>query len=223
MCYQRLSARCHTFCYSRDWSSYDADVLLPVVQVLLNGGNQHIFQSAMRTTAKLNLLSPTVFPLPFGPKLPPLNKGAKAQTAAQPDNDTPAANTAATSKSKVQDAEAEQAKHAQHGQADSNLPDPLLDTVSSAVPQDMPSSKPEQGVGEPRSVSIIGGGRKCKSAARAFRAHGGYNKVGPVVKLVQSSKGLVAAPRNESEMQPQSPGMSQIHELQSLDLKPAIH
>ncbi|KAL3150884.1 hypothetical protein ABBQ32_000634 [Trebouxia sp. C0010 RCD-2024] len=52
---------------------------LPGQQIVLNGGNQHIFQSALRATARLNLLSPAVFPLPFGAKLlplpPPLSKG----------------------------------------------------------------------------------------------------------------------------------------------------
>jgi len=38
---------------------------------MLNGGKCHIFQSAMRATAKLHLLSPAVFPLPFGAKIPP--------------------------------------------------------------------------------------------------------------------------------------------------------
>ncbi len=38
---------------------------------MLNGGKLHIFQSAMRATAKLHLLSPAVFPLPFGAKIPP--------------------------------------------------------------------------------------------------------------------------------------------------------
>ncbi|KAL0053601.1 hypothetical protein WJX82_008144 [Trebouxia sp. C0006] len=44
---------------------------LPGQQVMLNGGKLHIFQSAMRATARLHLLSPAVFPLPFGAKVPP--------------------------------------------------------------------------------------------------------------------------------------------------------
>ncbi len=45
---------------------------------MLNGGKLHIFQSAMRATAKLHLLSPAVFPLPFGAKIPPSKAPATA-------------------------------------------------------------------------------------------------------------------------------------------------
>ena len=210
-------------------SIYEACLLLPVAQILLNGGSQLIFQSAMRATAKLNLLSPTVFPLPFGAKLPPVpllppgKRGAKAEAAAKPDHDVHAASIAGNSKSKVQGAGTKQAKHAQHGQDDPNLPDPLLqDMMGSGVPSSMQSSNPEQGVGEPGSVSISAGGRRGKSTVGALKAHGSHDTVGPVVTLVESSKGLVAASRDESEMQPQFPGMGQMHNGECTRPKAAI-
>lgn len=38
------------------------------MQVILGGQKQHIFQSSLRATAKLHLLSPAIFPLPFAYK-----------------------------------------------------------------------------------------------------------------------------------------------------------
>ena len=90
------------------------------MQVLLNGGKQHVFQSAIRATARLNLLSPAIFPLPFGSKVLPFpvmpEKGAQKEQAAELAEEAPvignAASTAAASMTEI----AQQAKHAQHTQ-----------------------------------------------------------------------------------------------------------
>lgn len=71
---------------------------------MLNGGNQHIFQSALRATARLNLLSPAVFPLPFGAKLLPLppalskgvQEGQEADLSQKDAGKSPAGHTGAT-------------------------------------------------------------------------------------------------------------------------------
>ena len=95
------------------------------MQVLLNGGKQHIFQSATRATARLNLLSPAVFPMPFGAKLLPLlpvfgqdaQDGQEAGLSQENAGKSPAGHTAGAS-AKVRVASpptvAEQSKRAQH-------------------------------------------------------------------------------------------------------------
>lgn len=97
------------------------------MQVLLHGGKQHIFQSAMRATARLNLLSPAVFPMPFGVKLlplpPVLGKDAQhSQEGGLPQEDAgknPAGHTAVAAVITTNASPptvAAQAKHAQHAE-----------------------------------------------------------------------------------------------------------
>lgn len=89
-----------------------------LMQVLLNGGKKHVFQSAMRATARLNLLSPAVFPLPFGSKFLPLPlshaKGAQRQQGEALAEKAPVKGTAGTTASMT--AAVDQAKHEQHAQ-----------------------------------------------------------------------------------------------------------
>lgn len=107
----------------------DTHSFVPVTQIVLNGGNQHIFQSALRATARLNLLSPAVFPLPFGAKLlplpPPLSKGIQegqesdlSQEGAgkSPAGDSAATGTAGTTRVASLPNVADDAKRAQHAE-----------------------------------------------------------------------------------------------------------
>lgn len=90
------------------------------MQVLLNGGKQHVFQSAMRATARLNLLSPAVFPLPFGSKVLPFpvtpEKGAQKEQEAELAEEAPVKGNAVTPAAASLKDSSNQAKHAQHAQ-----------------------------------------------------------------------------------------------------------
>lgn len=76
----------------------------------------------MRATARLNLLSPAVFPLPFGAKLLPLppalgedaQRGRDAEVAQENGGKGSAGHTAITSRVASPPNVADQAKHAQH-------------------------------------------------------------------------------------------------------------
>ena len=105
-----------------------------LMQVLLNGGKKHVFQSALRATARLNLLSPTVFPLPFGSKVLPFplthGKGVQKEQEAEPAEQAPVKGSAATTSAEGMTAAVDQAKHAQHVQqvsaTQTNLPNAAL-------------------------------------------------------------------------------------------------
>lgn len=66
------------------------DVAIPILQVILNGQQQHVFQSSLRATAKLHLLSPAVFPLPFALPAVPAGHATPAGPAGHAGHATPA-------------------------------------------------------------------------------------------------------------------------------------
>lgn len=94
--------------------------MLYAMQVLLNGRKQHVFQSATRATARLNLLSPAVFPLPFGARVLPhpavCGKDAKEEQEAGLPEEAPVQDAAATAAAASLASVTDQAQHAQHAQ-----------------------------------------------------------------------------------------------------------
>ena len=215
-----------------------------LMQVLLNGGKKHVFQSAMRATAKFNLLSPAVFPLPFGSKVLPLPltrmKGIEKVQEAELTDNASVKGTAATTTAASMTTAVDHPKHAQHAQQASatNAPSaalqvgvntqtgrfakhaqrakhaqPLPDHLDHQ-PTDHSGSDPSQSMpvcpgGEPapKRESSRAGSKSQKATAGAVKACNSALVVGPVAKLVGSSSGLVTAPKDESEMLSQSPGM----------------
>ena len=213
------------------------------MQVLLNGGKKHVFQSAMRATARLNLLSPAVFPLPFGSKILPLplthRQGFEKVQEAEPVDNASVKGTAATTSAASMTAAVDCTKRAQHAQQASatNAPNAawqigvntqngrcakhaqhakhaqLLPDHPDHQPTDHSGSGPSQSMpvcegGKPalRRESSRAGSKSQEATAGTVKACNSALVVGPVAKLVGSSSGLVTAPKDESEMQSQSPG-----------------
>lgn len=189
------------------------------------------------------MLSPAVFPLPFGFKVLPLPlssgkdaqrqpeeevaeqspvKGSTAATSAASMTDQAkhaqhaqqvfatqkkAPNVAVQMKTNAQnDRHAQRAQHAKHGQPLPDLPDHQPTDLSGSGPsRGMPVH--QGGKREPRQESSRAGSKRYRATAGAVKACNFALVVGPVAKLVGSSSGLVTAPKDESEVQSQSPGM----------------
>lgn len=206
------------------------------MQVLLNGGKQHVFQSAMRATARLNLLSPAVFPLPFGSKVLPFpvvhEKSAQKKQEAELAHDAsvkghagataaasmkeaakhaqqvlPTANAKASHAAvQMETQSSRHSKHAQHGQLAPDFHDPNSTGHSG---NRLCNSMPrcQEGTSTSGQDTVRAGSSKPRQGTPA--AGTGRNHAlmaGPVVKLVASSTGLVPPPWDESEVQCQSSG-----------------
>ena len=184
------------------------------------------------------MLSPAVFPLPFGFKVLPLllSSGKDAQQEEEVAEQAPVKGSTATTsaasmtdqakhaqqvlatqkkapnvtlqmKTNAQnDRHAQRARHAKHGQPLPDLPDHQPTGLSGSGPsQSMPVC--QGGKRAPRQESSRAGSKSYRATAGAVKACNFALVVGPVAKLIGSSSGLVIAPKDESEVQSQSPGM----------------
>ncbi len=168
----------------------------------------------MRATAKLHLLSPAVFPLPFGAKIPPV-KFASAEANTQVASIT-AAEAASSADDLTAVSEAQQTQHAQHAQqspygsqTDLKFQAPAVSVTNGQVKLSVPdgataglTAQHAQHAQQAVSTPVNG-----KSKARTPAALGGKLRIGgPVTKLVGSSKGLAVVQGDELDAKPQSLG-----------------
>lgn len=198
----------------------------------------------MRATARLNLLSPAVFPLPFGSKALPFpvmpEKGAQKEQEAELAEEAPVKGNAATTAAASMKEAANQAKHAQHTQqvlptAAAKAPNAAvqmaLEPQSSRHPKHAQRGQPAPDFRDPMSIghsssspshcmpicqggistsgqdTVRAGSKPQQVTPEAGKARNFALVAGPVAKLVAGNWGLVTAPRDESEVQCQSPGM----------------
>ena len=200
---------------------------------MLNGGKQHVFQSAMRATAKLHLLSPAVFPLPFGTKTPPVTlliptpRKEAAEAAAHmtdhvADDEVPIADGPTGS------LDAKQTQRAKHTQQPSVQPviassavvkPPSVATIQDKLAKDHQAAA-AAGI-DPTLSSQFGGkavsqaeGAKAACTGKPWSSLAGNQAgqrqklltVGPVTKLVTNDTGLVIDHEEEAEQRPPSLG-----------------
>ena len=194
-------------------------------QVVLNGGTQHVFQSALRATAKLHLLSPALFPLPVGAKCLPVQLLAAEAGRDGSEAASLAATTSASASGPI--AKAVSGKRAKQAKQDVSsakhiavpaalLPEPEpADLPSSHLQQapsdsDVPTRPTDQttadGCGGKGLLETAGskGGKGVKPQAANQR--GKALVVGPVTRISGGSTGLSIVPGEFSEPVPPSLG-----------------
>ena len=203
---------------------------------MLNGGKSHIFQSAMRATAKLHLLSPAVFPLPFGAKILPLKAPATAVSKKVTEAASEAAATAAveapTSIDEISSCAG--AQQAQQILSSSNLGATDLPGASAQVKRsmddlaakhaqqvtaegqiddrvDLTAMPNKQTMESVRNALLHKAGSKASNAVLPSAADVTAQRLqalvaGPVTKLVSSNKGLCVADRDTTELRTSSLG-----------------
>jgi hypothetical protein len=197
---------------------------------MLNGGKLHIFQSAMRATAKLHLLSPAVFPLPFGAKFPPSQAPATAVSKKVTESASEAAATTAVEAPPSTEAISSCAGAQQAQQTSSSLilSAASLPGASAQVKQSMDDlaakhaqqvTAEEQIDGKPDGTArpskqamesvrrgvLHDAGSKASNAVLPSSADVAAQRLqalvaGPMTKLVSGSKGLCVADRDTAEL-----------------------
>ena len=207
---------------------------------MLNGGKSHIFQSAMRATAKLHLLSPAVFPLPFSAKILP----SKALATAVSKKVTEAASeAAATTAEEVPPfteaisscAEAQQAQQmlSSSNAGATNLPgasaqvrQSMDDLAAKHVQQvtaegqaddnaDLTAMPNKQAMETLRKAVLHQAGSKASNAVLPSAADVTVHRLralmaGPATKVVSSNKGFCVADRVTTELRTPSLGTCQL-------------
>lgn len=193
--------------------------------MVLNGGTQHVFQSALRATAKLHLLSPALFPLPVGAKCLPVQLPA-AEVGKE---GSEAASLAATTSADAHDPLAKAISSKKAKQAKQDVSSSLHMAVPAATspvaePADLPSSQLQQAPSgsdvptRPRDQITVDGcggkglletaGSKGGKGAKpqAVDQKGKAFVVGPVTRISGGSTGLSIVPGEVSEPVPPSLG-----------------
>lgn len=194
----------------------------------------------MRATAKLHLLSPAVFPLPFGAKIPP----SKAPITAVSKKVTEAASEAATTTAvevppcTEGTSSCTGAQQAQQMLSSSDLGATNLPGASAQVTQpmdvlaakhaqqvtaggkiddkvDLTAMPNQQAMKSLRSAVLHKAGSKASNAVLPSSADAAAPRLqtlvaGPVTKLVSGSKGLVVADRDTTELRTPSLGTCQL-------------
>ncbi len=207
---------------------------------MLNGGKSHIFQSAMRATAKLHVLSPTVFPLPFGAKVPPSKAPATAVSKKVTEAASQAATTTAVEAPPSTDdiSSCAGAQQAQQMLSRSNLGATNLPKASAQVEQatdvlaakhaqqgtaegqiddkaDLTAMPNKQAMESLRKTVLHKAGSKPSSLILPSSADVAAQRLqalvaGPVTKVVSSNKGLCVADRDTTELRTPSLGTCQL-------------
>ena len=207
---------------------------------MLNGGKSHIFQSAMRATAKLHLLSPAVFPLPFGAKILPLKVPATAVSKKMTEAASEAAATTAEEVPPFTEAISSyaEAQQAQQMLSSSNLGATNLPGASAQVRQsmddlaamhaqqvtaagqtddkaDLTAMPNKQAMESLRKAVLHKAGSKASNAVLPSAADVTAQRLqalvaGPVTKVVSSNKGLCVADRVTTELRTPSLGTCQL-------------
>ncbi len=207
---------------------------------MVKGGKTHIFQSAMRATAKLHLLSPAVFPLPFGAKILP----SKAPATAVSEKVTEAASEAAATTAVEAPPSTEGisscagAQQAQQMLSSSSLGAANLPGASAQVQQsavvlaakhakqmtaegqiddraDLTAMPNKQATESLRKAVLHKAGSKASNAVLPSSADVAAQRLqalvaGPVTKVVSGSKGLCVADRDTTELRTPSLGTCQL-------------
>lgn len=192
------------------------------LQVLAQG-KQHAFQASLRTSARLNVLSPAIFPLPSGAKVPPLQLShTEAEQAddkgisASPVEHTRLQQVSAGLKSAPS---AQQAQHAQqvpiqdhepdckastlnNGQSAGSSSPPSVKSAVIAEAAKLHASTATSHSGPKAAKPALKGGnqRQSKKAGKPSEQGGKVLTVGPVTRLQGSASGLAASKDDDQEL-----------------------
>lgn len=193
--------------------------------MVLNGGTQHVFQSALRATAKLHLLSPALFPLPVGAKCLPVQITSAEVGKEGGEAASLAATTSAPASGPLAEArDSRKAKQAKQDVSSSlhmavpaaTLPEPEPAQLSGIHLQQVPSDSDvptrsrdqitADGCGGKGLLKTAGskGGKGAKPQATNQREKALV--VGPVTRISGGSTGLSIVPGEDSEPVPPSLG-----------------
>ena len=183
---------------------------------MLNGGTQHVFQSSLRTSVKLNVLSPAIFPLPFGAKLAtPANRVINTNAESSTPHAVAVPEDIASKTQKSKGIRAGGQLKTEPSQAATNHEAPDASDKVQAASEKAPVARDKAHVasGEMQMVNDKAQemsslkGKRSSEVQRLLLA-------GPVTRLRMTKQaGFVAVKEHEGEgaEKPQSPGMVHAH------------